>query len=62
MFQLKSMKTYTPVLFVAFMANVCKLIFLSDQPYEDEHGIQRFGHHFCVQSQAVVVMIDPSNP
>jgi len=62
MFQLKSMKTYTPVLFAAFMVNIYKLIFLSDQPCEDGHGIHRFGHYICVQSQAVDVMIDPSIP
>jgi hypothetical protein len=61
-FQLKSMTTYTPIQFATFMANICKLFFLSDQPCEDEYVIQRFGHYFCVQSQVVDVMIDTSIP
>jgi len=56
------MTTYTPVLFAAFMANICKLIFMSDQPCEDEYGTQQFGHYFCVQIQVVDVIIDTSIP
>jgi len=54
------MTTYRPVLFTAFVENICNIIFLSDQPCEDEYGIQRFGNCFCAQSQVVDVMIDPS--
>jgi hypothetical protein len=49
-----------PVLFTDFVKNICNLILLSDQPYEYEYDIQRFGNYFCVQSQDVDVIIDTS--